>query len=595
MRNAASFEGVAVPVSALEGVPLFDGLGPAELVAVAASMRFHDFPAQAVICHEGAPGASMFVVLDGLAHQLAAAPDAGELRTRSVFAEGRLVGKLRQGDVFGATSLVTGEPRSATVRAAVPTSALELGEEDFRALIARFPAILSNLTRILSDRLAAATRRQAERGRRGEAVALIAGPSLASAIPAVVAAAQAASVRPVESLEAGSALADALARLDDALHEQSTVVLVAGLHDAQLPLLLEHVDRAVVLLGEEDGEPTAALAAADRLVELVRVERAPTARPLGGTGTPRLVRVAARGDGHDRGGLPPDEIAWLGRHLSRTKLGLALGAGGAKGYAHVGALGVLEDAGYTVDCVGGSSIGAIVGAYRALGMGAAEIDTTLREAFTPDAVAEVFKLSLSGESTGRDTMSRIFRETTGERSFDETVIPLVLMAVDLTDRVPKPLRDGPIWQALLASTALAGMFPPYERDGHRLVDGLALVPVPTHAVEAEGADLTVSVNLLSRDTLAAWPGEAPPPPEQAKRGSRMLETLLEVMDLSQLDTSVRHADLADVTITPRFGPSSWRDFHLADLFMMAGRRAAEEQLPALQALARPQSVAVTTT
>ena len=114
-------------------------------------------------------------------------------------------------------------------------------------------------------------------------------------------------------------------------------------------------------------------------------------------------------------------------------------------------------------------------------------------------------------------------------------------------------------------------------------------------MEAEGADLTVSVNLLSRDTLAAWPGEAPPPPEQAKRGSRMLETLLEVMDLSQLDTSVRHAELADVTITPRFGPSSWRDFHLADLFLMAGRRAAEEQLPALQALARPQSVAVTTT
>ncbi len=148
----------------------------------------------------------MFVVLDGLAHQLAPTPDAGELRSRSVFAEGRLVGKLRQGDVFGATSLVTGEPRSATVRAAVPTSALELGEEDFRALIARFPAILSNLTRILSGRLAAATRRQAGRGRRGEAVALIAGPSLASAVPAVVSAARAASPRPLESLDVGPGL-----------------------------------------------------------------------------------------------------------------------------------------------------------------------------------------------------------------------------------------------------------------------------------------------------------------------------------------------------------------------------------------------------
>ena len=59
------------------------------------------------------------------------------------------------------------------------------------------------------------------------------------------------------------------------------------------------------------------------------------------------------------------------------------------------------------------------------------------------------------------------------------------------------------------------------------------------------------------------------------------------MDLSQLETSARHAELADVTITPRFGPAHWRYFHLADLFLAAGRRAALEQLPALQALSTP--------
>ena len=60
------------------------------------------------------------------------------------------------------------------------------------------------------------------------------------------------------------------------------------------------------------------------------------------------------------------------------------------------------------------------------------------------------------------------------------------------------------------------------------------------------------------------------------------------MDLAQLDSSVRHAALADVVITPRFGPSTWRDFHLADLFLAAGREAARAQLPSLRALARPQ-------
>jgi NTE family protein len=163
------------------------------------------------------------------------------------------------------------------------------------------------------------------------------------------------------------------------------------------------------------------------------------------------------------------------------------------------------------------------------------------------------------------------------------------MAVDLTARTSTPIREGPIWEGLRASTALAGMFPPYERDGHRLVDGVALVPVPTDAVRSAGADVVLSVNLMSRDTLPAWPGQEPPPEEGRKKpGSRMLETILEVMDLSQLDTSVRHADLADVVVTPRFGPGSWRDFHLADLFLEAGRVAAEEKLPVLESLARPQ-------
>ena len=68
----------------------------------------------------------------------------------------------------------------------------------------------------------------------------------------------------------------------------------------------------------------------------------------------------------------------------------------------------------------------------------------------------------------------------------------------------------------------------------------------------------------------------------------MLDTLLEVMDLMQLDCSTRHAATSDIAITPRFGPATWRDFQLSDLFQAAGRAAAAEQLPALRNLANPQ-------
>jgi NTE family protein len=240
-----------------------------------------------------------------------------------------------------------------------------------------------------------------------------------------------------------------------------------------------------------------------------------------------------------------------------------------------------------VDCVSGSSIGAIVAAYLALGADAAEIDATLRGAFDADAVAEIFKTSLAGRGGGLALMTRLLHETTDEKTFADTQIPLAVMSVDLTERAPAPLREGPLWEALLAATALAGVFPPHERDGHRLVDGLALVPVPTSAVVQDGADVTLSVNLIGRQTLASWPGGPPPeaPAEGRRRG--VLDNLLEVMDLSQLSESVRNAELADVVVTPRFGPGGWRDFHLADLFLAAGRVAAEEQLPRLASLALP--------
>jgi NTE family protein len=496
--------------------PLFEGLDPSQLSDLEAVMRRKDYGEGHVICRQGESAESLFVIVDGFAR---------------VLVDDRPVARLRRGDVVGEMSLVSGEPRSATVVAAVPTTAFELSRYGVAALIAEQPRILENLTRILSDRLAATTARVADSRRRGEAVALVVSDDAAEAVAAVVAATEAASPRPVARIDVRESL-DALETLDDVLATHGTVLILAA-----------------------PGQ-TAAEDAADRTVLLDE---------------------------------PPRDAAWLGRDLSRTKLGLALGAGGAKGYAHVAVLRVLENAGYTVDYVSGSSIGAMVGAWIALGRDSQEIETTMREAFRAETIDEIFKLSLTGGSTGLQAMTRLLRETTDDKTFADLVIPFVAMTVDLNAQAPAPVTDGPLWEALLAATALAGMFPPQEQDGKRLVDGLALVPVPTDAVSDLGADVTVAVNIISRRTLAAWPGEVPPDEPTRGARSRMLDTLLEVMDVAQLDSSERHAARADVPITPRFGPSSWRDFHLADLFFEAGRQAAEEQLPALQALARPQS------
>jgi NTE family protein len=570
-------------VSALARNPLFESLGAEELNELSWTMRPRRFAPGDVVCRTGDPGDSLFLIADGLARVLI--EDRG--------GEPRTVARLRRGDVIGEMSLLTGEPRSATVIAATETTALELAQADFASLIARYPHILANLTRILSRRLAETTARATEGRTRGEAVLLLVGPTTTGLVPGLLAATEAASAAPVASFDARLSPTEALAALDDTLSDHGTVVLVSGLEAGEaLGLLVESADRAIAVIANEQElkELSAALESdprGDQRVEIVilagSAKELARTRKLAGSRTP-VVR------GLDTGAeqVPPNEVAWLGRHLSRTKLGLALGAGGAKGYAHIGALAVLAEAGYTVDCVAGSSIGAIVGSWLGLGMSVAEVDETMRYGFRPEVVADIFKLSISGKSSGLETMTEMLRETTREKTFADVAFPLVVMTVDLNAREPAPVTEGLLWEALLAATAVAGLFPPYERDDQRLVDGLALVPVPTEAAVAAGADITLSVNLMSRKTLAAWPGEVPPEPEEARAGgSRLLETLLEVMDLAQLDSSEKHAARADVVVTPRFGPGSWRDFHLGDLFLAAGREATEEQLPALAALARP--------
>ncbi len=570
-----------MPGTALARNPLFEGLKPEELDELVWLMRPRRFARDDVICRAGEPGNTLFLIVDGLARVMLEEGDGS-----------RVVARLRRGDVIGEMSLVTGEPRTATVVAAEPTGALELGQKDFTSLIARHPRILGNLNTILTRKLTETTALVGDRRSRGEAICLLVGVVGARAVPELVAATEAASVRPVASLDARLSIESAVGALDDLLAENGTVILVADLEGESLSTLIESADRAIALVANEgeltqlsaslagtpeSGQQIELVVLADpdgEAEERVRRQAAPTMPVV------RAVRAQLP--------LPLEEVSWLGRHLARTKLGLALGAGGAKGYAHIGALAVLEEAGFAVDYIAGSSIGAIIGAWHGLGMDVAEIEATMRYAFRPDVVAELFKLSVSGTSTGLDAMTEVLRETTRGQSFDDLTHPLVVMTVDLNARRPRPLTDGPLWEALLAATAVAGLFPPYEHDSGRLVDGLALVPVPTDAVIQAGADVTLSVNLMSRQTLEAWPGEAPPPEEPKKPRARMLDTILEVMDLSQLDSSERHAARADVVVTPRFGPASWRDFELADLFLDAGRLAAEEQLPALRSLAKPQ-------
>ena len=425
---------------------------------------------------------------------------------------------------------------------------------------------------------------------RGEEIGICAGPSLSGAIPWLVSAARTASPRPVKVLDRSLSFAGALTASDEAVSENATVLIPGDLDPENLAVMLDEVDRVVALAGTAEEAfrlgQIAAEAEGRRLeVVLVSDQARDASRAWSPGSTKLIIRECPRQNGFP---LADADLAWLARHLTRTKLGVALGAGGAKGYAHVGFLKTLEEAGYTVDYVGGSSIGGFVATQLALGFGADEIDARFREAFSEENTGKLFSSPLVG-TAGVEALTGLLKEATKGAFFSHTAIPLVIMAVDLTDRVPVAQRQGPLWEALLSALSVAGVFPTQERDGHRMIDAIALVPVPTAAVIEDGADIVVSVNLLGTESLERWPGVADGPEAEPQKPRRRgpLDTILEAMDLSQLDTSARHAALADVVITPRFGPAEWRDFHLADRFMAAGCDAALEQMPSLQSLTRP--------
>ena len=276
-----------------------------------------------------------------------------------------------------------------------------------------------------------------------------------------------------------------------------------------------------------------------------------------------------------------DDVGWVARHLTRTKLGLALGAGGAKGFAHVGVLEALERAGHAVDFVAGSSLGALVGTLMALRADAGEIGGQLKRIWSPGNVELLPNLSSAGASVGLERVLKAVQDIFGDRSITDLNLPVSVVTADLEAGEPISLRDWPVHQAIRAALSIPGLAPPYRHGARRLVDAVCLTPVPARFVRDMGADIVVAVNLLSRQIRAAWPSEAPLMPAYRKERSANLDPVVETFMMLQIDASIRSAAEADVVVTPRFVPSSWRDFHLAELFRDAGREAAELQLPRL--------------
>ena len=250
------------------------------------------------------------------------------------------------------------------------------------------------------------------------------------------------------------------------------------------------------------------------------------------------------------------------------RLGLALGGGAARGFAHVGVIQVLEEAGIKADLVTGTSAGSLVAALHASGRNGAQLQRvaeTMDEATFTDWTLPLFN---RGMLRG-DALARYVHQQVGGRRIEDLPMPLGILATDLQSGAGVLFERGDIATAVRASSAVPGLFQPVRISGREYVDGGLVGPVPVRQARQMGAELVIAVDISQA-------------PESNVTGD-MFQILLQtfaIMGKSINSLELRGPDL--VVIRPSLTGIAGTDFAARTRAIQAGRVAMQQALPQLR-------------
>ena len=288
--------------------------------------------------------------------------------------------------------------------------------------------------------------------------------------------------------------------------------------------------------------------------------------------------------------------------MTPLKVGLALGGGGARGIAHIGVLKVLEAEGITVDAISGTSFGAIVGAMYAQSPHIDRLYHRVRSFLKSDRFrrTKIFfikrhfeerkrkgfinnlrtylekgiflGIALQGNAFISDTdfLSQI-SQLLDEKRIEETEKPFVAVATDLTNGEEICLSNGPVRQAVAASCAIPGVFPPVEIGGLQLVDGGWVNQVPVSPLLRMGIDFVIGVNIAEEEA----------PSETFSTG---IDVVLRANEITRCVLSNLQLREADFVIRPELSAVHWSDFWRFDEAVRRGEAAAREAIKPLKQL-----------
>lgn len=554
-----------------------------------------------ILFHADDPGDSLYIVAWGRLHAI-----AGE----------EVLREIGRGDNVGELSILTEEKRSATVRAVRDTELIRLTTETFEHFLAEHPETAQSLVRML----AAWVRHSTVPSPRRSEVRTIALVPLTEALPSSHIA-----VALQKTLECTGCVEHvSRARLDrechpgaseetpedpgyaraaawfDHLEEESRFLIYEADLDAPtwLQRCLRQADRVVLLCDADDAPQPAVerlrqLAQGIVLVEphLVLVQRDSCAQPHG---TARwLDAFHPRAHHHVRMGQRSD-VDRLARRLMGISTGVVLSGGGARGFAHIGVLRALQEGGFPIDRVGGTSMGAVIAAQLACGLSPEEMlernRLWARENPLRDLTLPILAL-VSGQRG-----SRLIRQMFGTRRYEDLWIDCFSTATNLTHARLEVVQRGPLADALRAAISIPGIAPPVPQpNGDLLADGGVLDNLPVDAMRQNESGTVIAIDVAPAEEMSMPHTITQPPTAWEAALSRLgvssearaFPSIFRILERSALVASVaqtqRARASADVYLAPpvaAFPMFGWEQLReLADAGLEYARELLRSETP----------------
>jgi NTE family protein len=563
------------PLALIASLPLFQGLDGRALQAIADDLEWQSLPGGRVLFREGDQADALYVLLSGLLGAYKCHPE-GE----------RQIGLIEAGETVGEMALLSGQPRVGTVRALRDCELVKLSRGAFDQLAHAHPKATLHVARLAVQRLESA---MAE----GEAhtprsIALIglhpALPLRRLAEDLLHGLERFGPVRLIDHATGAALNAGALSQLE--LDQRFALYLADGDDPAWRTRCLRQADR-LLLLADSDHEARldAAIPRRGRIQSRWLLLRHRGAVRAGAA----LAWTALTGAEHHHHWRSHEDLHRLGRELAGQGAGVVLSGGGARGFAHLGVMRALREAGLQVDRIGGTSIGALIAAGIAQEWSEEEQLERMRQAFVATNPVNDYTLPLIALTRGRKA-SRMLARFYGETDIEDLPLPFYCVSSNLSSGKAMIHEQGKLWRALRASVAIPGLLPPVFEQGQVLVDGGVINNLPLDVMRARMRGSVIGVDIAGEHAVNATVDECHSPSAlrllhqhyfRPRRRPGIAGILLRAGMVNSAATAAANLAASDLVLRPPVNEIDLLDWRQFDRAVEIGYRYTQERLRSL--------------